>query len=416
VRIFLKALFGIKETFGGKSGSSKKSLAGTSASVAANTGSTANNLKKAAKHAKDLRRTMMGIDELSRLAEKATAAAASGGSGGGGGTSAPAVSVGDPGTFDGIISDETSQKIADFEKKIESIKDKLNGAYLVLKGITEIVFGNPIQGFKDLGEGIKKLLPNIDRLKQRWDDLSEKIADKVLKAKATLTDGVSSAAQKAKAAWGSAKTAIANKVASAKAQLQDGMSSVWKNNISPVWEKAKKVSGTVSATVKLKLKNKFSKAWDKVKKVWNAIGDKTATITLSFKDLLKTGYNAIAKAIQKARNASGAVGKAAKAILPDLKPLAKGGILTEPTAALMGEYPGARSNPEIATPQSLMYETIQRANGDLVTAFATMTRQVIAAIEDKDLNVSIGDEQIARSAQRGNSAYRNRTGKALITT
>ena len=85
VRIFLKALFGIKETFGGKSGSSKKSLAGTTASVATNTGNTANNLKKAAKHAKELRRTMMGIDELSRLAEKATAAAASGGSSGGGG-------------------------------------------------------------------------------------------------------------------------------------------------------------------------------------------------------------------------------------------------------------------------------------------------------------------------------------------
>ena len=95
--------------------------------------------------------------------------------------------------------------------------------------------------------------------------------------------------------------------------------------------------------------------------------------------------------------------------------LAKGGVLTAPTPAWLGEYAGAKSNPEIATPQSLMYETVQRANGDLVTAFATMTRQVIAAIEDKDLNVSIGDEQIARSAQRGNTAYYNRTGKALLS-
>ena len=44
-----------------------------------------------------------------------------------------------------------------------------------------------------------------------------------------------------------------------------------------------------------------------------------------------------------------------------------------------------------------------------------MTRQVIAAIENKDLSVSIGDEQVARSAQRGNTAYKNRTGKALLT-
>jgi hypothetical protein len=80
----------------------------------------------------------------------------------------------------------------------------------------------------------------------------------------------------------------------------------------------------------------------------------------------------------------------------------------------MGEYPGARTNPEIATPQSLMYETIRNANGDLVTAFAAMTRQVITAIEQKDMSVTIGDEQVARSAQRGNNAYYQRTGKALL--
>ena len=95
--------------------------------------------------------------------------------------------------------------------------------------------------------------------------------------------------------------------------------------------------------------------------------------------------------------------------------LAKGGVLTAPTPAWLGEYAGAKSNPEIATPQSLMYETIQKANGDLVSAFATMTRQVIAAIENKDMTVRIGDEAIARSAQRGNSAYKSRTGKALLT-
>ena len=81
VRIFLKALFGIKESFGGKSGSSKKSIAGASASTAKSTGGSAKNLKKAAKHAKELKRTLMGIDELSRLAEKASSG--SGASGGG---------------------------------------------------------------------------------------------------------------------------------------------------------------------------------------------------------------------------------------------------------------------------------------------------------------------------------------------
>ena len=373
IRIFLKALFGIKETFGGKTGTSKRSIAGASASTAKSTGGTSKNLKKAAKHAKELRKTLMGIDELSRLAEKATASAASGGGGGGGGgVSAPSVGVGDPGTFDGIISDETLQKIQDFQEKIDSIKDKLHGAYLILKGVTELVFGNPVQGLKDIKDGIELLLPNVDSLKAKWAELKEKIADKVLTAKAVLEDKFSGVWEKIKGTWNGLK----DKTATATAKLSDA----------------------------------FSSAWNKIKGKWNDVKSKTATISLGFKDTLKSGWNAIAKKINKARKT-----KIGKKLLPAMPLLAKGGVLTTPTAAIMGEYAGAKSNPEIATPQSLMYETIQRANGDLVSAFASMTRQVVAAIENKDLDVRIGDEQIARSAQRGNNAYMNRTGKALIT-
>lgn len=40
--------------------------------------------------------------------------------------------------------------------------------------------------------------------------------------------------------------------------------------------------------------------------------------------------------------------------------LAKGGVLTEPTTVLAGEYSGARSNPEIVTPQNIMEETFNK--------------------------------------------------------
>lgn len=376
VRIFLKALFGIKETFGGKTGTSKRSIAGASASTAKSTGGTSKNLKKAAKHAKELRRTLMGIDELSRLAEKASSSSGSSGGGGGGGggsVSVPSADVGDIGDFENLISDETMAKIQRFQEIIEGIQDKIHGVYLIVKGLTEIAFGNPIQGFKDLGEGIKLLLPNIDNLKAKWDELKQKIAGKVLSAKVALEDAFSNAWGKVKGTW----NAISSK----------------------------------TATVTTTLKDSFSKAWNKIKGKWNGIKSKTATIKLQFLESMKTKWNNLARKVNNAR----AKGGLAKTLLPNMPYLARGGVLTAPTTAVMGEYPGARSNPEIATPQSLMYETIQKANGDMVTAFASMTRQVIAAIEDKDLDVRIGDEQIARSAQRGNSAYRSRTGKALIT-
>ena len=39
--------------------------------------------------------------------------------------------------------------------------------------------------------------------------------------------------------------------------------------------------------------------------------------------------------------------------------LAKGGVLTEATTVLAGEYSGARTNPEIVTPQNIMRDTFE---------------------------------------------------------
>lgn len=44
--------------------------------------------------------------------------------------------------------------------------------------------------------------------------------------------------------------------------------------------------------------------------------------------------------------------------------LEKGGVLYDETMFIGGEYSGARNNPEIVTPQSLMYNTMLRALSD----------------------------------------------------
>ena len=99
---------------------------------------------------------------------------------------------------------------------------------------------------------------------------------------------------------------------------------------------------------------------------------------------------------------------------PQIPTLAKGGVLTSPTLAMVGEYAGASNNPEIVTPQSILKETIDASNGEVVSALYQMAQLVIAAINDVDMNVSIGDDVIAQSAKRGNDDYRNRTGKPLL--
>ena len=99
---------------------------------------------------------------------------------------------------------------------------------------------------------------------------------------------------------------------------------------------------------------------------------------------------------------------------PQIPTLANGGVITSPTLAIVGEYAGADNNPEIVTPQRILKETIDASNGEVVSALYQMAQLVIAAINDVDMNVSIGDDVIAQSAKRGNDAYKNRTGKPLL--
>lgn len=100
--------------------------------------------------------------------------------------------------------------------------------------------------------------------------------------------------------------------------------------------------------------------------------------------------------------------------IPQIPMLAKGGIINTPTVAMLGEYSNARTNPEIAAPQSVIREIVSQGNDDVINVLIQIGRQIISTIEDKDLEVSIGDDVIASSAARGNRSYYNRTGKSLL--
>lgn len=99
---------------------------------------------------------------------------------------------------------------------------------------------------------------------------------------------------------------------------------------------------------------------------------------------------------------------------PKIPLLADGGVITQPTVAMMGEYSGARNNPEIVTPQALLQEIITSSNDSIVEALIQQTKQLLVGLEQMNMEVCIGDDVIAQSAHRGNQAYRRRTGKPLF--
>lgn len=86
---------------------------------------------------------------------------------------------------------------------------------------------------------------------------------------------------------------------------------------------------------------------------------------------------------------------------PQIPLLAKGGVIKQPTLAMMGEYPGAGSNPEIAAPQSAIAEAVAAANGDVVDAILQVAKEIIDAIQENG-GVTIGDEMLGRAVDRYN--------------
>lgn len=93
---------------------------------------------------------------------------------------------------------------------------------------------------------------------------------------------------------------------------------------------------------------------------------------------------------------------------------AKGGVLKTPTLGLMAEYAGARHNPEIVTPQSVLEDTFNKSQNKVVETLIQTNRQLIEAIADKDLTVVIGDEAIGNAASRANNNHYKATGKPLF--
>lgn len=93
---------------------------------------------------------------------------------------------------------------------------------------------------------------------------------------------------------------------------------------------------------------------------------------------------------------------------------ANGGVVNKPTIAMVGEYSGASSNPEIITPENKMRDIFNESNNALGEIFVQVGRQIVQAIQEQDNSVVIGDDVIAKAAARGNKNYQMRTGMSLI--
>lgn len=88
---------------------------------------------------------------------------------------------------------------------------------------------------------------------------------------------------------------------------------------------------------------------------------------------------------------------------PQIPMLARGGVIRQPTLAMMGEYSGAASNPEIAAPQSVLQNLLASAMADntdtLLSGFEELLavlREILEAI----YGIELTDDDVGHAVQR----------------
>lgn len=206
------------------------------------------------------------------------------------------------------------------------------------------------------------------------------------------------------------------------------ISNVWntivtkvKEGVSGAWNAITSVFGGIANW----FGNIFKGAWEAVKNVFSAGGK----IFDGIKDGILNGLKAIVNAIIGGINKVIAIpfngiNTALKAIrsvnimglqpfswintigVPQIPKLAKGGVLTEATTVIAGEYSGAKTNPEIVTPQNIMYDTVRSALED--TQFHNNNEgQTI------HLNIYVGNKKIGQILIDNLRDMTRRTGKDI---
>lgn len=351
-----------------------------------------------------------------------------------------------------------------FTTVVNAIKDFLSKAWDAIKSVISTLWNGIKDFFKTIWSGIKDVFTTAvnaikDFLSKAWDSIKSVITT-VWNAIKTfiknIWDSINSTIT-------SILTSIKNFISSAFNAIKDKISTIMnsvKSNISSILNAVEKLWTNMCNNVKKTvdtwktnlstavnaIKTTFSTVFDAVKTKVTGVFTSMKTAVINTMNALKTGIktpingilgfiNGLIRGVVNGINnmisamnrlkfdvpdwVPGIGGKKfgfniSKISAPQIPMLANGGVITSPTVAMMGEYAGASSNPEIVTPQNILRETMAESNEDLIDILIQLNRQLISTISALNMEVKIGDDTIAQSVQRANAKNIAMTGYALI--
>ena len=158
----------------------------------------------------------------------------------------------------------------------------------------------------------------------------------------------------------------------------------------------------------------FSGIWNGIKNTFSKLG---TSIGNAISNSVKSGINGVISLIERTINSAirlinGGIGMIN--LIPgvsvgtintlSLPRLAKGGVLTQATAVVAGEYSGARTNPEIVTPQNIMRDTFE----DVLSNYSGNNND-----RPIYLTVNVGDKKLGQILLDNLRDMKRQTGKDI---
>lgn len=236
----------------------------------------------------------------------------------------------------------------------------------------------------------------IRALKVTWDWIKQKAIEIWNNIKLFFVNLWNSIMDKIKTVWNGIKdflsnlwNGILNIVKTIFNAIATFFSNVWNNirgTVLAVWTGIKITISTVITNIKDKIStvlNNIKTVWNNiwttignvVKNIWNGIWSGIKGVINSILGGIEGFVNGTIKGINKLLSGISSVANAVGSLIGlnpislqistiSLPRLAKGGVLTEATTVLAGEYSGARTNPEIVTPQNIMRDTFEDVLSD----------------------------------------------------
>lgn len=325
-------------------------------------------MQSAVSSAKQLRYLISGFDELNIMSSSGSSGASSGSSGSGSGYSA------------GVTAFNTSQLLDETRKQTDTLKATGD----------DVKAPTWMETLRDVVRGIKNNDVTAVNLGAAIGEKIHDVAANVAEAGKSIKDGLKEKVQDIGAAAAGAWDALKEKVSGL-------ISSVTGKTTTPEPE----------------YKSTYTPSTAGSSGVTHTSGG-GRTIVDTIQSGVEAAKNALENALKKMKSSISTSTSTAGVshTTGGGRAFASGGVVYGPTIGLVGEYPGASTNPEIITPQNILSETIDASNGKLASVIAQATQQVIAALYDTQSSLSVDGVQLARAVGSANARNMKLTGSA----